>query len=62
MKKELGTDELERSRDNLSRVREELLKEVYVPLEPEDEKADKKEKEKDTITTKTAFEGKKNHS
>ncbi len=59
LKKELGADELERGRDTISRVREELLKDVYVPLEPEDKKADINAKEKETIkNNKTSIEKK----
>jgi len=57
LKRELGAEELERSRDELQKVRQELLKKVYVPPEPNSSEASSQEETSNT--TKKAEEAQK---
>ncbi len=54
LKKELGAEELEQSRDELQKVRQELLKKVYVPPAPEPDSSEASPQEKSPKEAKEA--------
>ncbi len=59
LKRELGADELEKGRDEVKKVKEALLREVYVPPTPEETRREKpKETPQESESNKAVSNGK----